>query len=89
MENLLQERGQSLTIPVQASAYCSLLAALMFRQPHRQILSDCAHRLTTLLHEELEPNLKISIAACLIDHYAWRGQFSICEEVLGHVRDGS
>ncbi|GGC59815.1 AAA family ATPase [Undibacterium terreum] len=86
IEDLLQQGGQNLPVALQANAYCGLLAALMFRQPHRQTLSDCAHRLTILLHQDLEPKLKISVAASLVEHYAWRGQFAICEDVLAHVR---
>jgi LuxR family maltose regulon positive regulatory protein len=86
LENLLREHGEKLSAPLQASAMCGLLFALLLRQPHRQLLGDCADRLSVLMHRELEANLKISMATCLLDYYTWRGQFPLCEEVLAHAR---
>ncbi|MES2104521.1 MAG: hypothetical protein V4634_10915 [Pseudomonadota bacterium] len=86
LENLLEKHGGQLSTPMQASAYCGLLLALMFRQPHRPVLKACADRLAALMSQELEPNLKISMATCLLGYSAWRGQLSHCEEALAHAR---
>ncbi|MES2069539.1 MAG: hypothetical protein V4488_04270 [Pseudomonadota bacterium] len=86
LEKLLGEHGDELSVPLQASASCGLLFALMFRQPHRRLLLDYADRLSALIHHELEPNLKVAVATCLLEHYALRGQFPICEEMLTHAR---
>lgn len=86
LEKLLHEHGGELPAPLRAGAWCGLLFGMAVRQPHRLILKDCADQLSALMHHELEPNLKLSMAAGLLEHYAWRGQFPVCEEVLAHAR---
>jgi len=84
-EKLLNEHGDKLPLQLQASTWNGLLVSLMNRQPHRRLLLDCAERLSVFMREDLEPNLKLSMASFLLNHHAWRGQFSACEEVLAHV----
>ncbi|MFZ6645232.1 hypothetical protein ACO0LO_05925 [Undibacterium sp. TJN25] len=86
LENLLGRYGAELPVPLKAEAVCSLLCVLSPAQPQRPSLDGHAEQLSSMLHEELAPDLKNAIAGCLLDHYAWRGQFSICEELLAHVR---
>ncbi|WP_394781150.1 hypothetical protein [Undibacterium sp.] len=56
------------------------------RQLQQHSLGDPAAHLSSVLHEELAPDLKIRMATSLLDHYAWQCQFSICEELMAYAR---
>lgn len=85
-EKLLHEHGHELPLPLQAATWNGLLSALMYRQPHRRVLLDCADRVSVLIREELEPNLKLSMAFVLVSLHVWGGRFALCEEVLAYIR---